>query len=79
MEWPSSLAESDALIVRDETADGPRFVVHSCRGPQLTYRTYVEAEASAIAHAERGRAHAWYREGCGFHLVTTNRPLSSSH
>lgn len=79
MEWPSTVAECDAVIVRDETTAGLRFVVYSRRGPQLTYRTYAEAEARALAHAEHARAHAWYRDGSGFQLLSkTSVPISSS-
>jgi len=77
MEWPSPLADGDALVVRDESTDGLRFVVHTRRAPQLTCRTYAEAEARAIAYAERARAHVWYRDGRGFQLIsTTSVPMS---
>ena len=71
MEWPSTLADGDALIVREETTDGPRFVVHSRRGPQLACRTYAEAETRAMAYAERAHAQAWYRDGGGFQLISS--------
>jgi len=71
MDWPSTLGDGDALIVRQETADGVRFVVRSCLGPQLAYRTYAEAEACAIAHATRAHAHAWFGDGRAFQLVSS--------
>ena len=74
-----ALAEDDALIVCDDTADAPRFVVHSYRGPQLVCRTFAEAEAHALAYTERARTHAWYRNGRGFQLVLKRGfPFSSS-
>jgi hypothetical protein len=69
MEWPSTLADGDAVIIREETADGLQFVVHSRRGPQLACRTYAEAEARALAYAERARAHAWYADVRGLQLI----------
>lgn len=70
MEWPSALADGDALIVREETTEGPRFVVHSRRGPQVACRTYAEAETRAFAYAERAHAQAWYGEGRGVQLLS---------
>jgi hypothetical protein len=70
MDWPLTLTEHDTLVVRYDTADGPRFVVRSCRGPQLTYRTYAEAEACALANAERANAHAWYRDGHSLQIMS---------
>lgn len=78
MEWPSSIGESDAVIVREETPDGLRFVVHSRREPQFTCPTYAEAEARTLAYAEHARAHAWYADGRGFQLLGGSaRPASS--
>jgi len=78
MEWPLTVADGDAVIVREETTDGPRFVVHSRRGPQLACRTYAEAEARASAHAERTRSYAWYADGRGFQRVgNRDRAVSS--
>lgn len=65
MEWPSTLAESDALIVREDTPDGLRFVVHSHREPQFMCPTYAEAEARTLAYATHARVHAWYADGRG--------------
>ena len=69
MEWPSTIAESDAVVVREETPDGPRFVVHSRREPQFMCRTYAEAEARILAYAAHARAHAWYANGRGLQLL----------
>jgi hypothetical protein len=78
MKWPSTLADSDAVIVREETADGIQYVVHGRCGPQLMCRTYAEAEARAFDYAEHARAHAWYADGRGLQLVGGNsRRLSS--
>ncbi len=81
MEWPSTLADDDAAIAREETTDGVRFVVHSRRGPQFACRTYAEAETRAFAYAEHARAHVWYTDKRGFQLVGgDDRPvLSSTH
>ncbi|OFV90213.1 MAG: hypothetical protein A3G76_08050 [Acidobacteria bacterium RIFCSPLOWO2_12_FULL_65_11] len=70
MEWPSTLTNGDAVIVREETRAGLRFVVHSRRGPQFTCRTYAEAEARTLAYAERARGHAWYSDGCRLQLIS---------
>jgi hypothetical protein len=79
MEWPAALADGDAVIIRQETTDGPRFVVHSRRGPQLACRTYAEAEARAFAYAEQARAHAWYVDTRGLQLIGGgDRQVSSS-
>jgi hypothetical protein len=79
MEWPSTIADGDAVIVREETPDGLRFVVHSRREPQFTCPTYSEAEARTLAYAEHARAHVWYANGhSGFQLVGgSTRPASS--
>lgn len=76
MQWPSTLAESDALIVSNETFGRVRYVVYSCRGPQFVCRTYAEAEAHALAYAERAVAHAWYQDGRRLQLVSKMSPLS---
>jgi hypothetical protein len=78
MEWPSTIADGDAVIVREETPDGLRFVVHSRRSPQFTCRTYAEAEARTLAYAEHARAYAWYADGRGLQLVGGgDRPVPS--
>jgi hypothetical protein len=69
VEWASSLPDGDAVIVREETTDGRRFVVHSRRGPQFACRTYGEAEARALAYAARAQTHAWYADGRGLQLL----------
>lgn len=69
MEWPSTLTNGDAVIVREETPAGLRFVVHSRRGPQFTCQTYAEAEGQTLAYAERARGNVWYTDGRGFRLV----------
>jgi hypothetical protein len=78
MEWPSTLADSDAVIVREETPDGLRFVVHSRRGPQFACRTYAEAEAQTFAYTERARGNAWYADERGLQLIgDRDRAVSS--
>jgi len=69
MEWPSTVADNDAVIVREETPDRVCFVVHSRRNPQFTCPTYVEAEARALAYARHANAHAWYTNGSGLQLL----------
>lgn len=78
MEWPLTVADSDVVIVREERMGELRFIVHSRRDPQFTCRTYVEAEARALSHAEQACAHAWYADGRGLQLVGSgHRPVSS--
>lgn len=76
MEWPWTIADADAVIVREDTPDGLRFVVHSRRAPQFVCQTYAEAEARTLAYTEEARAHTWYANGRGLHLVarTPSRP-----
>ena len=69
MEWLATIAEGDAVIVREDRPDGLRFVVHDSRGPQFACRTYAEAEARALTYTEHARAHAWYAEGRGLQLI----------
>jgi len=69
MEWPSTVADDDAVIVREEMPDRVCFVVHSRRNPQFTCPTYVEAEARALAYARHANAHAWYTNGSGLQLL----------
>ena len=78
MEWPSSIADGDAVIVREETPDGLRFVVHSRREPQFACGTYAEAEARTLAYTDHARAHAWYTDGHTFQLLdrSARPPLS---
>jgi len=79
MEWPSSLADGDALIVREDTPDGLWFVVYSRREPQFKCSTYREAETRTLAYAEHARVHVWYANGrSGLQLVgKLPRPASS--
>lgn len=78
MEWPSTIADRDAVIVREKTPDGLRFVVYSRREPQFTCPTYAEAEARTLAYAEHARAHAWYADGHGVQLLgRSGGPVSS--
>jgi hypothetical protein len=65
IDWPSSIAENDALIVRDDTPDGLRFVVYSHRAPQFRCPTYAEAEVRTLAYVEQARVHAWFMNGTG--------------
>lgn len=68
--WPSTIAESDAVIVRDDTPDGVRFVIGSRRQPQVACATYAEAEARVLAYAVQSQARAWYLDARGeFHLL----------
>lgn len=79
MEWPPTIADGDAVIAREETPDGLRFVVHSRREPQFACGTYAEAEARTLAYAEHARVHVWYANGHGnFQLLSGSaRPASS--
>lgn len=70
MEWPSTVADDDAVIVHEETTDGPQFVVYGSRGPQFACQTYAEAEARAFAYADHAGAHAWYADARGLQLVS---------
>ena len=79
MKWPGTVADADAVIVREDSPDGTRFVVHSRREPQFTCSTYREAESRTLAYAKRARAHAWYTDGNGFQLLgDVGRPASVS-
>ena len=69
MNWPSTIADGDAVIVPEETTSGRRFVVHGSRGPQFVCRTYAEAEARALSYAEHAGARVWYADACGLQLV----------
>jgi hypothetical protein len=73
MEWPWTVAHSDAVIVREDTPDGLRFVVHSRRARQFVCDTYAEAEARTLAYAEPARVHIWYANGRSLRLVA--RPV----
>jgi hypothetical protein len=63
VQWPSNVADGDAVIVRDDTPDGLRFVVYSRRSPQFACPTYVEAETRALSYATHARTHVWYMNG----------------
>ena len=78
MEWPSTLADGDAMIVREETTDGPRFVVHSRRAPQFACRTYTEAETRAVSYARRARTQVWSKNGHDLRLVNGLAPEAIS-
>ena len=79
MEWPSPASAGDAVVIREETPAGLRFVVHGSHGPQFACHTYAEAEARALAYAEHARARVWHADGPGLQLVGSfvrlpNRP-----
>jgi hypothetical protein len=69
MEWPSTIGNADAVIVRENTSQGPRFVVHGSRAMLFTCRTLAEAEARTLVYAEQAGAHVWYASGRGLQLV----------
>lgn len=69
VKWLSMLNDGDAVIAREETPNGPRFVVHSRGGPQFMCRTYAEAEARTLAYTGRAHADAWYADGRRLQLV----------
>lgn len=71
VKWLSMLNDGDAVIAREETPNGPRFVVHSRGGPQFMCRTYAEAEARTLAYTGRAHADAWYADGRRLQLVGT--------
>ena len=78
MDWPSTLADGDVVIVRDETTNGSRYVVHGRCGPQLACRTYAEAEARSLSYAEQSRARVWYADARGLQLVGHHVRAASS-
>jgi len=69
MDWPATIAHSDAVIVRENSAVGPRFVVYSRRAPLFTCLTLAEAEARTLVYAEQARAHVWYATDRRLQLV----------
>jgi hypothetical protein len=77
MEWPSTIANVDAVIVRENTAQGLRFVVHGHRTTLFTCLTLAEAEARTLAYAEQARATVWYASARGLQLV--GRPPMPLH
>lgn len=77
MDWSSALADGDVVIVRDETTNGSRYVVHGRRGPQLVCRTYTEAEARSLSYAEQAGACVWYEDALGLQLVGTHGRAAS--
>jgi len=68
-EWQHALADGDVVVVRDDAADGPRFIVYGRGNPRSSFRSYAEAEQRACADADRARAHAWYADGRGLQLI----------
>jgi hypothetical protein len=76
MEFPVTIGHADAVIVRENTADGPRFVVHSRRAPLFTCGTFAEAEARTLVYAAQARACVWYSSARGLQLVA-RPPLSA--
>ena len=71
MEWSSTLADRDVVLVREATPNGPRVVVHGRGGPQFTCQTYAEAEVRALAYAEQAHACVWYADARGRQLVAS--------
>ncbi len=71
MDWPSSVAENDAVIVLVLGGSGPQFAVHTNCGAQLLCRTYAEAAAAAVGYARRVHANAWYKGGLNLQLIST--------
>ena len=69
MEWLSMLADDDSVVVREDTAHGRSYVVHSRRGPEFACANLAEAEARATACAASRGAHAWFADGRGFRLL----------
>jgi hypothetical protein len=67
--WPVGASSTDVVIVREETANGPSFVVHTRNGPQLACRTFVEAERTALTHVEGSWGHAWFTDGYEMRLL----------
>lgn len=78
IDWPSSIADGDAVIVKDDTPDGRRFVVYSRREPQFMCPTYAEAEAKVLAYAAHAHAHAWYANGRGGLEILSDLPPGAS-
>jgi hypothetical protein len=72
MEWPSTLADDDAVIAAEETSSGLRFVVYGrSRRAQFACETYAEAAARAVSYAEHACVSAWYADGRRFQLLGT--------
>lgn len=69
MNWPLTVSPRDAVIVAEKKSLELLFVVHGHRGPQFECRTYAEAEARALSHAEHAGACVWYADERGFQLV----------
>ena len=61
--WLPTLGEGDIVIARQTIPDGVRCVIHSRRGPQISCRTYDDAERRARSHAELAQVGAWRVEG----------------
>ncbi|OFW05177.1 MAG: hypothetical protein A3I61_10460 [Acidobacteria bacterium RIFCSPLOWO2_02_FULL_68_18] len=79
MDWPSTAASADAVIIREKTAEGLQFVVYGKHGPQFMCGTYVAAEARALSYAEQASACVWYADARGLQLVGSfMRPPSGS-
>ena len=76
--WPPTLPDGDVVIVREGNGKGRCYVLHSCRGPQVRCRSYIEAELQATVYAERARANSWYRTECGLQLVSRTGVRSAS-
>jgi hypothetical protein len=72
MDWPQTISIDDAVIAREDTPGGVRFVVYSRRGPQITCLTYAQAEAEMLAFAEQTGVHVWYADGRGLQLVASS-------
>jgi hypothetical protein len=72
MEWPSTLANDDAVIAAEEISSGLRRVVYGrSRRAQFACETYAEAAARAVSYAKHARASAWYADGRRFQLLGT--------
>jgi hypothetical protein len=73
MEWPATLSDGDTLIIRENTKGGPRFVVRSRLGPQLSCLTYAEAESRACSYAAHAGTHAWFVDHRGPQLISPSQ------
>ena len=67
--WAAPLAAGDAVIVREDTSVGLRYVLHTRAGAQLACPTFIEAEACALEYARQARTHAWFNDAGRLQLL----------
>jgi hypothetical protein len=72
--WTAPLEVGDAVIVREDTSAGLRYVLHTQAGAQLACQTFVEAEACALEYARQARTHAWFSDAGRLQLLAPHPP-----